>query len=152
MQRKLKKLNAEIVAGNYQCKNDADKLLRGGDADEAGATEGFPFITLLLIVLGMVILFRFMWSESKLLLKKRKEFKAGFHTSDFIFYRLDHWFSKTKWAKPLLLLALTFFLILVGSLGLQIRWAIHPAFPPSPRACKGSNHLLLAFPWIQGRE
>lgn len=64
---------------------------------------------------------RFIWGESKIMLKKRTEFKAGFNTSDFIYYRLDYWFSKTKWAKPLLLLALTFFLILVGSLGLQIR-------------------------------
>lgn len=93
------------------------------------ADVGFPIITVGLIVLGLAGLGRFFWGEAQLFRKKKEEYHGEFNNADFISYRLDFYFSKSKWAKPLLLLGVTFFLILFGSMALWI-WCGIPLSAP----------------------
>ena len=68
------------------------------------------------------ILAAFLLSELRLMHRKRKcqcqDGKATY--TEIIQYRLDHYFSTSKWAKPCLLLSFTFVLIVFGALGLAI--------------------------------
>mmetsp|Transcript_11245 Transcript_11245/g.22265 ORF Transcript_11245/g.22265 Transcript_11245/m.22265 type:complete len:821 (+) Transcript_11245:92-2554(+) len=112
-QQKLRKLNAEIVAGTYQCKADSESMM-----PEEG--PGRPYLTVGVVLSGLVLMGKFMMSEAYLARRKMEEYKMPFTVTDFVSYRLDFYFSKSKWAKPLLLLGVTFFLILIGAVGLAI--------------------------------
>jgi len=82
-----------------------------------------------LFLYGLVAALAIVWaafllSELRLILRKRRchyqcqEGKATY--TEIVQYRLDHYFSTSKWAKPALLLSFTFVLIVVGALGLAI--------------------------------
>lgn len=75
-----------------------------------------------MFVLLATILAAFLLSELRLMHRKRRcqcqDGKATY--TEIIQYRLDHYFSTSKWAKPCLLLSFTFVLIVFGALGLAI--------------------------------
>jgi len=113
-QQKLRKLNAEMLAGSYQCKAEASEMMAGEEVQER------PYITVLTVLGGISLLCKFIMSEASLARKKMEEYKMAFTASDFVSYRLDFYFSTSKWAKPLLLLGVTFFLILAGAVSLAV--------------------------------
>jgi len=112
-QQKLRKLNAEILAGSYQCKADASEMM-------PEETQGRPYITTLTVLGGLVVLGKFLGAEASLAKQKMQDYKMAFTAGDFVSYRLDYYFSTSKWAKPLVLLGVTFFLILAGAVGLAV--------------------------------
>lgn len=111
--------------------NDAD----AGDAcpdHSAMSTELLESYTSLVLYGLFVILATaitlFLSSEILLMMRKRRSMSAGSGNgkgimgkagySEILQYRLDHYFSASKWAKPMLLLSFTFILIVVGALSL----------------------------------
>eukprot|EP00286_Rhodomonas_abbreviata_P025993 CAMPEP_0181292280 /NCGR_PEP_ID=MMETSP1101-20121128/2421_1 /TAXON_ID=46948 /ORGANISM="Rhodomonas abbreviata, Strain Caron Lab Isolate" /LENGTH=789 /DNA_ID=CAMNT_0023396737 /DNA_START=350 /DNA_END=2721 /DNA_ORIENTATION=+ len=82
--------------------------------------QDFPVIGLLIVGTGGFLLSNLMWKEYSLYSSKSEyATECGgdmkFTFSEFVQYRLDHYFSQSKLAKPILLLGVTFIVILTSS-------------------------------------
>jgi hypothetical protein len=95
---------------------------KGSKAAEATdeVKEDWPWFSLLLVLSGCGVIARFFMQELELSRKKLAESKVSFTFSELVQYRLDFYFSTSKWAKPLVLLGATFVLILLGAIFLCI--------------------------------
>jgi hypothetical protein len=88
--------------------------------------EGFPFVSLSVLLVGCGCLFKLLHTEIGIYSQKKSsesevvEVQTNIPISEFLQYRLDYYFSATQWAKPLLLLGITFILILVSTVILMV--------------------------------
>lgn len=85
--------------------------------------EGFPFVSLSVLLVGCGCLFKLIHTEISIYSAKKtdeSEVQSNISIAEFLQYRLDYYFSATQWAKPLLLLGVTFILILISSVILMI--------------------------------
>ena len=93
-----------------------------------------------------VVLAAFLLSEFRLIHRKRRnqcqDGKATY--TEIIQYRLDHYFSTSKWAKPALLLSFTFVLIVFGALGLAI---VDPAATGASPSALSADYVAEAA-WV----
>ena len=100
------------------CQSALETFVKGGAKGDA-EDDGFSF-SLLIIGVGCFTLGRFLIRECQVALQKRSKNRFKHTLSDLVSYRLDCFFSSSKLAKPLLLLAVTFLLILVSTVGLTV--------------------------------
>ena len=100
--------------GGQQCRREAKAEEQDEDDD------GFPFVSLTVLLVGCGYLLRLCYVEylyytTKILSSDSEHRDEAVSISEFLQYRLDFYFSSTQWAKPLLLLGVTFILILFSS-------------------------------------
>ena len=132
----------------------ARRLLSEHSAEQAEV----PVLTLLIMLAGFAIIGAFLFKEYQIALSKQ----ASTHTalSELIAYRLDYHFSASKAAKPLLLLAITFILIVLSTIGCALvgenfgaaMWAswLYVADPGTHADAEGIGLRLVAFSTTMG--
>ncbi len=102
--------------GEQQCKSPSEPET---DPDH----EGFPWVSGTVLFVGCGFLLKLILTEIEIFTKKlssESEVQTNIPLGEFLQYRLDYYFSATQWAKPLLLLGVTFILILVSSIILML--------------------------------
>ena len=112
------RLSAESVR-NQSAHGTCEGVLEQVDkfADTELPTLETPVISLSIIFVGCVTIGLFFFEEFNVALNKEK---VTFTAGELIGYRLDHHFSASQLAKPVLLLAVTFVLILTSTLALAL--------------------------------
>jgi len=75
---------------------------------------GPPYLTVLVILSGCGFISRFLYHEYCTFVQKKKDTSMQFTLSELLQYRLDYHFTNSEFAKPVLLLMVTFVLIVVG--------------------------------------
>jgi hypothetical protein len=104
--------------GEQQCKNNSTSEPET-DPDD----EGFPWVSGTVLLVGCGFLLKLTHTEIEIFTKKlshESEVQTNIPLGEFLQYRLDYYFSATQWAKPLLLLGVTFILILISSIILMM--------------------------------
>ena len=111
-QHKAWKENQETLVKRIQeiqCMKDSSHYENGG----------FPFISSAVLFTGCACLLRLMILEYRNYSGKAASIggrKGDVSINEFLQYRLDYYFSSSRWAKPILLLGLSFFIILQASI------------------------------------
>jgi len=108
-----------LAGGDTSCSvREKAETLATSEIPKAPQAEGFPWIAGCLVLGGIGSIGRIMGREYLLFHKKQAETSVPFSVVEMAQYRLDHFFSTSKWAKSVLLLMSTFALILVGAISL----------------------------------
>jgi len=119
----LLKLHACMKGGDDQqgpCLAIDPGQCSGGEKEPEPMSEDFPVIGAIIIATGCFLLSSICYKEV-ILYRKKAEFtkesgaEMQFTFREFVQYRLDHYFSSTKLAKPVLLLGITFLVIVTSS-------------------------------------
>jgi hypothetical protein len=116
---RLENLNlttAFLSDGEQQCNRTSEPET---DPDD----EGFPWVSGTVLLVGCGFLLKLTLTEIEIFttkLSNESEVQTSIPLGEFLQYRLDYYFSATQWAKPLLLLGVTFILILVSSIVLMM--------------------------------
>jgi hypothetical protein len=116
---RLENLNltaASIPDDEQQCKRPSEPET---DPDD----EGFPWVSGTVLMVGCGFLVKLTLTEIEIFTRKlshESEVQSSIPLGEFLQYRLDYYFSATQWAKPLLLLGVTFILILISSIILMM--------------------------------
>jgi hypothetical protein len=111
-QHKVWKADQEAIVKRIQeiqCSNDITHHEYGG----------FPIISLAVLFTGCAFLLRLMILEYRNYSGKAASIggrKGDVSINEFLQYRLDYYFSSSQWAKPILLLGLSFVIILQASI------------------------------------
>ena len=82
-------------------------------------SDGFPYISATVLLTGCACLLRLIILEYRNYFSKAASVGGGgqdVSLHEFLQYRLDYYFSSSQWAKPMLLLGLSFFIILQASI------------------------------------
>ena len=78
--------------------------------------EGFPFCSLSILLIGCGYIINIVFAEYKVYCNTSSSVGGTITFGEYLLCRLDHYFSSSQWAKPLLLLSVTFILIVVAAL------------------------------------
>ena len=132
----------------------ARRLLREHSAEDISV----PMIPLSIMLVGFVVLGCFLFREYNIAVNKQ----ASTHTTlpELVAYRLDYHFSASKAAKPLLLLAISFVLIVLSTFGCAFvgedlgaaMWAswLYVADPGTHADAEGTGLRVVAFSTTMG--
>ena len=101
------------------CQGALDSIMRSTEVESAQG--GMPIISILIMLVGCILLGMFFFQEYNVAMKKKASNKnIAFTIGELVGYRLDYHFSSSKMAKPLLLFAITFVLILSSTIGVTL--------------------------------
>jgi len=104
---------------NGTCQGVLDSVMAHSDDEASGGA--IPVLSILIMFVGCVLLGVFFFQEYNVAMKKKSANKnIVFTLGELVGYRLDYHFSSTKMAKPLLLFAVTFVLILSSTIGFAL--------------------------------
>ena len=83
---------------------------------KAIADDGFPYFTLGVLMLGCGCIVSLVYKEYAIYCKIASSIELSISFGEYLLCRLDFYFSSSQWAKPLLLLSVTFVLIVVAAI------------------------------------
>jgi hypothetical protein len=78
--------------------------------------DGFPYFTLAVLMLGCGCILNLFYKEYIVYCKIASSFERSTSVGEYLLSRLDFYFSSSQWARPLLLLTITFILIVVAAI------------------------------------
>lgn len=78
--------------------------------------DGFPYFTLGIMMLGCGCIVDLVYKEYMLHAKIASSIERTTSFGEYLLCRLDFYFSSSQWARPLLLLSITFVLIVVAAI------------------------------------
>lgn len=101
------------------CQGVLDSVMAHSNDEASGGA--MPVLSILIMFVGCVLLGVFFFQEYNVAMKKKSANKnIVFTLGELVGYRLDYHFSSSKMAKPLLLFAVTFVLILASTIGFAL--------------------------------
>jgi hypothetical protein len=104
---------------NGTCQGVLDSVMANTTVESSQG--GMPILSILIMFVGCVLLGVFFFQEYNVAMKKKSSNKnIAFTFGELVGYRLDYHFSSSKMAKPLLLFAVTFVLILSSTIGFAL--------------------------------
>jgi hypothetical protein len=113
----------EWRSDNQAILKKVDILQTGSHEQNDNSYKEFPYISVIVLLVGCANLLRFILIEFRNYSSKAASIRdstEGIPVGEFLQYRLDFYFSSSRWAKPLLLLTLTFILILQSTIVLMM--------------------------------
>ena len=117
---KLELENERLVEDKSSKRNDRLVPERNCENQPKEMEAGPPYLTMLLIFSGCGYISRFLYNEYCTFIRKKKVTSMQFTLSELLQYRLDYHFTNSEFAKPVLLLMVTFVLIVLGGFILLI--------------------------------
>ena len=104
---------------NGTCQGVLDSVMQYTEVESS--QDGTPIISILIMLVGCILLGVFFFQEYNVAMKKKASNRnIAFTFGELVGYRLDYHFSSSKMAKPLLLFAITFVLILSSTIGFAL--------------------------------
>ena len=104
---------------NGTCQGVLDSVMQYAEVESS--QDGIPIVSILIMLVGCILLGVFFFQEYNVAMKKKASSRnIAFTFGELVGYRLDYHFSSSKMAKPLLLFAITFVLILSSTIGFAL--------------------------------